>query len=119
MICYIVRLDICPLVWASGFVGVGVTHISFSARLSVRWGRRVESYFLGKSYDLLHCLLVDLFFGVNEWIRRFDDNKYCLICSSRCRLGQTSRIVFSGRELCFVSNIVHSSICPLSWRVDS
>ena len=96
LICYIVRWSICPLGFASGYVSLGITNSSFSARLSVRWSRRAESLFRGENCDLLYCPLVDLSFGVGEWIRRFGDNKYFLFCSSVCPLGQTSKIVISG-----------------------
>ena len=66
MICYIIRSSICPLEWASGIVGLGITNISFSARLSVRWGRRVESYFLGENFDMFHCPPVDLCLGLES-----------------------------------------------------
>ena len=71
--CDIFRSSICPFGLLSGFVGLGISNISFSARLSVRWGKRVESYFRGDNCKLLHCPLVRLSFGLGEWIRRFGD----------------------------------------------
>ena len=62
-------------------MGLGIINISFSARLSVRWGRRVESYVWSENCDLLHSPLVDLSFGDGEWISRFGDNKLQIIPS--------------------------------------
>ena len=55
--------------------------------------------FRGENCDLLHCPLVDLSFGVGEWIRRFGNNKNFLFCSSVSPFEKASRIVISGREL--------------------
>ena len=45
---FIVRSIICALGLACGFISLGTTNNSFSARLSVSWRRRVDFYFRGE-----------------------------------------------------------------------
>ena len=52
VVCYIVHTPVCPSLLAFGIADLGITNISFSARLFVSWGRRVESYIKSKNFDL-------------------------------------------------------------------
>ena len=113
MILYIVCSSICPLGFASEYVSLGITNSSFSARLSVRWGRRAESLFRGDTCDLLHCPLVVLSFGVGEWMLRFGDHKFFLFWSSVSPLGHESRIVISGDNY----DLLHYPLVDLSFGV--
>ena len=118
MICHIVRLSICPLWLVSGFVGLEIKNISFSARLSVHWGRRIESYFLSENCALLHCPPFDLSFEVCEWIRIFGDNKYIFSARLSVRWGRRVESYFHGENCEYITMSARASVL---WglRVDS
>ena len=98
---------------ANEFVGLGITYISLSTRLSVRWGRRVESKIVDDNCDLLHCPLVDLSFGVGDWIRRFGD--YHISFSARLSVPRGRRVEsYFKSENC---ELLHFLLVDLSFGV--
>ena len=70
-------------------------------------GQRVESYVRSKNCDLLHCPLVELSFGVGEWISRFGITNISISARLSVRWGRRVESYFRGNN-CYLLQ------CPLA-----